>query len=72
MILLSVHGPFRITYEKRKGGRTLIFDDFWSKDGDAHHLAEERGCYIFQYVIEDGHLSTSVKQQSHLIKERSM
>jgi hypothetical protein len=47
MTSFVVHGPFVLSYEKRKGGRTLVFDDFWSKDGEAHHLAEGRGCYVF-------------------------
>lgn len=47
MTSFAVHGPFRIKYEKRKGGRTLIFDDFWSEGSDAHNLAKQRGCYIF-------------------------
>jgi hypothetical protein len=42
-----VHGPFEIDYEKRRGGRALIFDDFWSKESDAFYLAEKRGCYVF-------------------------
>jgi hypothetical protein len=47
MASFEVHGPFEIVYEKRKGGRTLVFDEFWSKDAEAHHLAKERGCYVF-------------------------
>ena len=47
MALFSIHGPFPIDYEQRRGGRTLVFNDFWSVDGDAHYLAEERGCYVF-------------------------
>src|SRR5579864_4552680 len=47
MASFEVHGPFRIVFEKRKGGRTLVFDDFWSKDAEAHYLAGERGCYVF-------------------------
>jgi hypothetical protein len=42
-----VHGPFVIDYEKRKGGRTLVFDDFWSESSKANYLAEEQGCYVF-------------------------
>jgi hypothetical protein len=47
MASFEVHGPFEIVYENRKGGRTLVFDQFWSKDAEAHYLAEERGCYVF-------------------------
>jgi hypothetical protein len=43
----TVRGPFEIEYEKRKGGRVLLFDDFWDEDGNAADLAEERGCYVF-------------------------
>ena len=31
MTPFKVHGWFGIEYEKRKGGRTLVFDDFWSE-----------------------------------------
>jgi hypothetical protein len=42
-----IHGPFKVNFENRGAGRTLVFDDFWSKDAEAYHLAEERGCYVF-------------------------
>jgi hypothetical protein len=47
MASFIVHGPFKIDFEKRKGGRTLVFDEFWSEESDAAHLAAERGCYAF-------------------------
>jgi hypothetical protein len=47
MISFEVHGPFEIDYENRKGGRTLVFDDFWLEDAAAYYLANERGCYVF-------------------------
>lgn len=47
MASFVVRGPFGIDYEKRKGGRTLVFDDFWSKNAPAGYLAKERGCYVF-------------------------
>lgn len=47
MATFEVHGPYKLTFEKRPGGRTLVFDDFWAKDSPAEHLAEERGCYVF-------------------------
>lgn len=47
MTSFVVHGPFEVTYEKRKGGRTLVFSDFWSEDSVAHYLAAECGCYVF-------------------------
>jgi hypothetical protein len=46
MTSFVVQGPFPITYEKRKGGRTLVFDDFWSKHAE-HNLATRQGCYVF-------------------------
>jgi hypothetical protein len=42
-----IHGPFEIDFEKRKGGRTLVSDNFWDEDGTANYLAAERGCYVF-------------------------
>lgn len=47
MASFEVYGPYEIPFEKRKGGRTLVFDNFWSEDSDAHLLAAERGCYVF-------------------------
>ena len=47
MATFEVHGPFKIDFEKRKGGRTLVFDSFWSKNGDASYLSLQRGCYVF-------------------------
>ena len=45
MASFEIHGPFNLNFEKRKGGRTLIFNEFWS--GEASYLCEERGCYVF-------------------------
>ena len=47
MTSFNVRGWFGIEYEKRKGGRTLVFDNFWSEGSKANHLADERGCYVF-------------------------
>ena len=47
MSTFSVHGPFEVDFEKRPGGRTLTFDEFWSEDSDASYLAGERGSYVF-------------------------
>ena len=47
MASFEVHGPFEIEYEKRRGGRILLFDDFWSGESDAYYFAEECGCYAF-------------------------
>jgi hypothetical protein len=44
MTTFVIHGPREIKYEKRKGGRTLLFDDFWEENND---LAEQQGCYVF-------------------------
>ena len=42
-----MHGPFKIPYEKRKGGRFLVLDDFWTEESGASQLAYERGVYVF-------------------------
>ena len=47
MALFTVHGPFELPYEARKGGRTLVFDEFWETGSAADYLAKERGCYVF-------------------------
>lgn len=47
MASFKVHGPFPMTFEKRKGGRTLVFDDFWVEDAAVTYLAEKSGCYVF-------------------------
>ncbi len=47
MASFKVHGPFNLDYEKRPGGRTLVFDGFWEDGSDAAYLADECGCYVF-------------------------
>jgi len=47
MASFVVHGPFEVAHEKRKGGRTLVFDDFWAENSEAYYLANGRGCYTF-------------------------
>ncbi|MGJ7523409.1 hypothetical protein ACSFA0_23215 [Variovorax sp. LT1P1] len=47
MATFEVHGPFEIDYEKRPGGRALVFDGFWSEESDAGYLASAKGCYVF-------------------------
>lgn len=47
MTTFTIHGPFKIDFEKRKGGRTLVFDDFFGEESQAGHLASECGCYAF-------------------------
>lgn len=44
----EVQGPFEINFEKRKGGRALIFSDFWEEgNGAIASLAGKKGCYVF-------------------------
>lgn len=47
MVSFAIHGPFPVKYEKRKGGRTLVFNGFWDADADANYLAKKKGCYVF-------------------------
>ena len=47
MTMFTIHGQFNIPYEKRKGGRTLVFDSFWDGDSAAHYLRNKCGCYVF-------------------------
>jgi hypothetical protein len=47
MASFKVRGPFKIPFEKRKGGRTLLFEDFWCRDESFERLGNERGCYVF-------------------------
>lgn len=47
MASFVVHGPFEVTHEKRKAGRTLVFDGFWDEESECNYLAQERGCYVF-------------------------
>lgn len=47
MATFEVRGPYAVSFEKRSGGRTLLFDDFWAEDSDASGLAGECGCYVF-------------------------
>ena len=47
MTSFVVHGPFEVSFEKRKGGRTLVFDGFWSQGTEEAALAKKRGCYVF-------------------------
>jgi hypothetical protein len=47
MASFKISGPIKIPHEKRKGGRTLVFDRFWLENSPAYHLADECGCYVF-------------------------
>ena len=47
MTSFVVQGPFDISFEKRKGGRTLVFDDFWIDDEEVSALADSCGVYVF-------------------------
>ncbi len=70
MTSFIIHGPFELDYEKRKGGRVLIFDDFWSADGDAHYLCFERGCYVFA-IRNRGLTPTYVGQATQTFKQET-
>ena len=54
MAFFKVYGPYEIKYEKRKGGRMLVFDDFWSEKAPAHNLAGASGCYVFAVATGRG------------------
>jgi hypothetical protein len=47
MASFEVLGPFPVDWEKRKGGRTLLFEKFWAQESEAFYLAGKRGCYVF-------------------------
>jgi hypothetical protein len=44
LVAFVVHGPCKVDFEKRKGGRTLVFDNFWLENPN---LAKKQGCYVF-------------------------
>jgi len=54
MASFQIKGRFAISFEKRKGGRTLVFDDFWSIDAKAFDLGPKRGCYVFAIQTRRG------------------
>lgn len=54
MASFKVHGPYPLSFERRKGGRTLRFDNFWTDESDAAFLGGERGCYVFSIVTGGG------------------
>jgi hypothetical protein len=76
MASFEVHGPFEIEYEKRRGGRILLFDDFWSGESDAYYFAEECGCYAFAVrnraltPIYVGKATRSFKQETFNVGNR--
>ena len=47
MTSFTVHGPFPVNFQSKKGGRTLDFKPFWSEGAAAQYLAGECGCYTF-------------------------
>ncbi len=55
MSTFAVHGPFELDFEKRPGGRTLNFEEFWAEGSAAAYLANERGCYVF--AVRNKHLT---------------
>ena len=71
MASFKIHGRFKISYEKRKGGRTLVFDDFWCKDSPAHFLADERGCYVFAVQTGRGLEPIYIGQATRTFKQET-
>ena len=65
----EVHGPFDVSYEKRKGGRTLSFDGFWDEEADAGYLANEKGCYVFAIGTGGGALPIYVGKATKTFKQ---
>jgi hypothetical protein len=47
MVSFVVKGPFKVPVKIQRGGRELVFDEFWAENSDAHDIADKRGCYIF-------------------------
>jgi hypothetical protein len=73
-----VHGPFRIPFEKRKGGRFLLFDDFWSEELKQYELRNEVGCYVFAISVSGslkplyvGKTLNSFKQETFNVSNQS-
>ncbi|MCX6630750.1 MAG: hypothetical protein NTW28_24305 [Candidatus Solibacter sp.] len=73
MASFKVQGPFRVPYESRKGGRTLVFDDFWATgaDADADYLADERGCYVFAVRAGGGLKPVYVGQATRTFRQET-
>lgn len=71
MATFEIHGPFELTYEKRKGGRTLVFDGFWSADSDVNYLSDERGCYVFAIRAGKGLNPIYVGQASKTFRQET-
>lgn len=71
MSSFEVHGPFPISFEKRAGGRTLVFDDFWAAGSDAHYLAAECGCYVFAMRASSGLTPVYVGKAGRTFKQEA-
>lgn len=71
MASFKIHGPFAVSFEKRKGGRTLVFDDFWSRGSPAEYLANERGCYVFAVRAGGGLTPIYVGQATKTFKQET-
>lgn len=42
-----IDGPYKIPFERRRGGRVLLHKEFWKQSDDLEDLGSERGCYVF-------------------------
>ncbi len=71
MATFEVHGPFPISFEKRRGGRTLVFDDFWADYAEASYLAGERGCYVFGVSSGGGETPIYVGRATRTFKQET-
>jgi len=72
MASFQIHGPFNLNYEKRKGGRTLIFDDFWNEDSEASYLADRCGCYVFAIRVGGGIKPIYVGKSTKTFKQETI
>jgi len=71
VMTFKVHGPFEVGYVRRKGGRMLIFDDFWAEESDANYLAEDRGCYVFAIRAGGGQRPVYVGKATKTFKQET-
>lgn len=71
MAAFEVHGPFKVSFERRLGGRTLFFQGFWAADSDAAYLAGERGCYVFAVRSGGGETPLYVGRATRSFKQET-
>lgn len=71
MTTYTVNGPFPIEFEKRAGGRTLVFDRFWTEGSPASHLGSECGCYVFAVKTGRGALPIYVGKATKTFKQET-